>query len=405
MPLLNASSRTVRTAATVAALASSFVAARPADAIIAGRVAEPGAYPWTVAIMDASESSSDAVSGQFCGGVLVAPDRVITAAHCLLDVTNPRSLRVVVGRSQLSSRLGETIPVRAYAVNPRSAQQSLSGPPISFDVGVLLLSRAASAPPLAAVTPAEEAALLGSKAAVRAVGWGAIRQVGASEFLDPFEVAADTLREADLAVVSGPDCERVNGRRVFAQSMVCVTDPVLDRSPVCHGDSGGPLIVKALDGTWRLAGVASFTVAPCAAAGIPAVYASVGAMRRYLPPTRLALAPTPTMRPRLTGVMRVGGELTCDRGRWHGGKGVFLYRWFWAQKDDPRETIPRPTRAARRDISTLAGWMRERIPNANGPTFRLRDDDAGLRVSCAVWGRNASGSGVSASTAVKIADE
>jgi trypsin len=399
------SSSTGRAAALMVAVTSMLAAAGPASAIIAGRVAEPGAYPWTVAIMDASGSSSDAVSGQFCGGVLVAPDRVLTAAHCLLDVTNPRSLRVVVGRSQLSSRQGETIPVKAYAVNPRSAQQSLSGPPISFDVGVLLLARPASAPPLAVVTPAEEASLLVSKAPVRALGWGAIRQVGASEFLDPFEVAADTLREADLSVVSGPDCERVNGRRVFAQSMVCVTDPLLDRSPVCHGDSGSPLVVKAPDGTWRLAGVASFTVAPCAATGIPAVYASVGAMRRYLPPTRLALAPTPTARPTVTGDKYAGGRLVCNRGTWNGGKGVFLYRWFWAQKDDPRETVPRASLASRRDISTLGGWTRERIPNANGPTLRLTGNDAGLRVSCAVWGRNASGSGVAASSAVKIADE
>ncbi len=388
----------------LAALVASLAATTPASAIIAGRVAEPDAYPWTVAIMDASESTSDAVSGQFCGGVLVAPDRVLTAAHCLLDVTNPRSLRVVVGRSQLSSRGGETIPVKAYAVDPRSARRSVSGPPISFDIGVLLLSRSAAAPPLAALTPDEESALLGSKAPVRAVGWGAIRQVGASDFLDPFEVAADTLREADLSVVSSADCERVNGRRVLAQSMVCVTDPVLDRSPVCHGDSGSPLLARAPDGSWRLAGVASFTVAPCAAAGIPAVYASVGAMRRYLPPGRLALAPTPSKRPTLTGETRPGGRLTCNRGHWGGGKGVFLYRWFWAQQRDPREELPAPTPSARKDLSTLAGWDRGRIPNANGPFLRLGDDDAGLRVSCAVWGRNASGSGVSASTAIKVDD-
>ena len=393
-----------RRVAALAAMLATVAGAAPASAIIAGRVSEPGAYPWMVAILDASESSNDAVSGQFCGGVLVAPDRVITAAHCLQSVTNPRSLRVVVGRSQLSSRQGETIPVKAYAVHPRSAQQSLSGPPISFDVGVLLLSRPAAVTPLVALAADEEAALLASKAPVRALGWGAIRQVGASEFLDPFEVASDTLREADLSVVSAPDCERVNGRRVLAQSMVCVTDPVLDRSPVCHGDSGSPLVVRAADGSWRLAGVASFTVAPCAAPGIPAVYASVGAMRRYLPPTQLALAPTPTKRPTVTGEFRPGGRLTCNRGAWNGGKGVFLYRWFWAQKDDASETLPRPSPSARRDISTLAGWVRERIPHASGPHLNVTDDDAGLRVSCAAWGRNASGSGVSASKPVKISE-
>lgn len=71
-----------------------------------------GYYPWTVAVSLRGFSPSD---GQFCGGTLVAPNRVLTAAHCI-EPNGPRqatasSLEVVIGQTSLvASGVGGSCP-------------------------------------------------------------------------------------------------------------------------------------------------------------------------------------------------------------------------------------------------------------------------------------------------------
>ena len=63
------------------------------------------------------------VDRQFCGGTLVAPNAVVSAAHCAFDVVPPADggfdpifFDVVPGRTVLSSTEGQEIPVANYFV-------------------------------------------------------------------------------------------------------------------------------------------------------------------------------------------------------------------------------------------------------------------------------------------------
>jgi secreted trypsin-like serine protease len=53
--------------------------------IIGGSVAAPGQFPWMVALVD--PRARNAADGQFCGGTVIAPLVVLTAAHCVYGST------------------------------------------------------------------------------------------------------------------------------------------------------------------------------------------------------------------------------------------------------------------------------------------------------------------------------
>ena len=75
----------------VLALVAGLVGAGPAGAqsgevggdVVGGQPADPGEHPFQVAVVyDPALVGGDPLLNQFCAGALVAPDVVLTAAHC-----------------------------------------------------------------------------------------------------------------------------------------------------------------------------------------------------------------------------------------------------------------------------------------------------------------------------------
>ncbi|WP_434597550.1 serine protease [Streptomyces sp. A5-4] len=259
-------------ALTAAATVAPQVSVAPAAAdsvVIGGQPVEISKTPWVVAVASRDRFGGTR-AGQFCGGVLVAPDKVVTAAHCVsqdvlgVPLGRMSDLKVIAGRSDLREADGKEIPVSAVRVNPEYNASTNSG-----DVAVLTLSSARPADDAIAIAGKTDTAYeSGTLAAV--YGWGDTTGGGAYPY---------ALRAAPVGVLPDAACERAypgftNGRYTAA-TMLCAGDPAGGHD-ACQGDSGGPLVVGG-----RLIGLVSWG-SGCGQARNPGVYTRMSAVSPQL---------------------------------------------------------------------------------------------------------------------------
>ncbi|WP_405665856.1 serine protease [Streptomyces sp. NBC_01166] len=237
--------------------------------IVGGRPVAVADSPWTVAL-SSRDRFGGTRAGQFCGGVAVAPTKVLTAAHCLREdvlgaaVPEVRDLRVIAGRDELSGPGGQEIPVRSTWVNPGYDPHTNAA-----DLAVLTLARTL---PKGSVIPMAGAGNAAYEPGTQATvyGWGDITGYGAY---------ASGLHAATVRVLADSDCARAypGGTQgaYDASSMLCAGDRAGGRD-ACQGDSGGPLVARG-----RLIGLVSWG-SGCGSPGSPGVYTRVSAAIRWM---------------------------------------------------------------------------------------------------------------------------
>ncbi|MEY2241409.1 serine protease [Streptomyces sp. BF23-18] len=255
-PALALAAATAVISLTTPALASS-------DSVVIGsRPVQISESPWTVAL-SSRDRFGGTRAGQFCGGVVVGPTTVLTAAHCLgEDVLGAPSrdggdLKVIAGRGDLMSGDGKEISVRDVWVNPRYDSDTNAG-----DFGVLTLAEPLPASSVIRMAAAGDRAYDPGTAAV-VYGWGDL--TGGGDY-------ASSLRAADVHVLPDAACERAypgdESGTYDAASMVCAGEQEGGRD-ACQGDSGGPLVAQG-----RLIGLVSWG-SGCGRAESPGVYTRV----------------------------------------------------------------------------------------------------------------------------------
>lgn len=246
--------------------------------------------PWQVALIH-----DEAAVSFFCGGSLVAPNLVITAAHCVYDegiglctlgsFDNPPSeFSVYAGRSSrpdpgdpgaigvseiyyfVDDGSGRPVAVAQSAGDARPPTYDCETS--EWDAVFLTLSAPAPAPaaPIA-IAGANERQTWSAGTRASISGWGTTSEGGD---------LSSTLRQAEVSIVSDADCgsPQAYGSAFFAETMVCAGVYPQGGRDSCQGDSGGPLVVPIAGGGARLVGDTSFGDG-CGRPNKPGVYGRI----------------------------------------------------------------------------------------------------------------------------------
>jgi hypothetical protein len=227
--------------------------------IIGGNKVPIGAYPWMAALFKPS-------GGRFvqeCGGTLIRPTWVLTAAHCHVG----KDWLVVLGRTDLSNpNVGEVD--RVVSVVPNGSYNAVTQ---DSDIALVQLEKQSAITRIATATGAP----LAAATSMLVTGWGVTQENGASTVM---------MRQVDVALISHDSCASSYAGKLTSM-MLCAGQPNGGKD-ACQGDSGGPLFrAQAGDpAAFVQYGVVSWGDG-CARADRPGVYVDVAKFDTWIAQT------------------------------------------------------------------------------------------------------------------------
>ena len=242
--------------------------------IVGGQYANQGQFPW---MADLRESGSHA-----CGGALIAPEWVITAAHCLDNVavnTHKVRLNSINTNGPLNTAGGIEVQSQQFFIHP---QFNINSQFDGTDIALIKLAQpVTSITPIQLVSQADTLTAYQTNAAVRVAGWGLENNINFS--------SPDTLKWATSKVFDFNMCQQAMGATISNQTFCIGYQTNETPSGAGAGDSGGPAW-RVNGGNNEIIGVVSGGVTAATIADTPGVFTRIAYHRDWI--TSVMGAPT-----------------------------------------------------------------------------------------------------------------
>lgn len=214
----------------------------PGIRVIAGKTAVRGSWPWQGLVMYYGHP--------VCGGALIAPQWVVTSAHCVYKYETSGWFSVKFGEHDRKSFEGTEVRIRVDKVIRHPQYDKLTN-----DIALMKLEHPVKLnkyiSPVCLPTGNVPA---GTRCYI--TGWGMTHFPGdMTRFL----------QQGVLPVVTNEKCYEKNKHLVpkpVTNDMICGGSGGSDPQNGCHGDSGGPYVCQIGD-VWQLHGTVSYGSPSC----------------------------------------------------------------------------------------------------------------------------------------------
>ncbi|MCX6107805.1 MAG: serine protease [Proteobacteria bacterium] len=236
-----------------------------ADLKVIGGSRVVAAQPYIVGLSEEASKGSF-----FCGGTYLGGNVVLTAAHCVANLSGQVYASIGVASADAAQK-APFAKVVGVVVHPDWGHVGDR----DGDVALLFLDKAATGLPSVPGIELDRVGVLGSGETLTAIGFGTISSIGV--------VMPGDLRQTDLQPVALNDCRSKSAfYKALSERQMCAAGTT-DGQDTCNGDSGGPLIAKR-GGKAVLVGIISFGDG-CGQRLKPGVYARVAAFSKWIDDT------------------------------------------------------------------------------------------------------------------------